>query len=148
MADGNEAEIQIWEHDEDGVHDFITKVIYKIKSNKIEAEWEYQYIQKIQMIYQLREKSEKGYQWPEYFFRVLVAGKSADSGLLKFKDHLEFSLIDSNGNPLSDVDFTVYMPDGKSVNGKVNKEGKATKKDVPPGKSKIELKNQENVKIK
>ena len=43
MPEDSELMLYIYEHDQDGAHDFITKFPVKIKNKKIEAEWEYEY---------------------------------------------------------------------------------------------------------
>ncbi len=136
LADGNEAEVQIWEHDEDGVHDFITKFPAKIKSNKIEAEWEYQYTEDTDDI-PTHDESEKGYQWPEYFFRVLVAGKSADSELLKFKDWIEVVFNKVDGTAAKKIKVKIKSPDGSEKDYDTDDDGKIFIKDAVPGKYKI-----------
>ena len=76
-----ETETQIWEHDLDDAHDLVTKFPVKVKNQKIEAEWEFQYCEDTDDIPTDKE-TERGYNPPEYFFRVIVAGVSADSILL------------------------------------------------------------------
>ena len=140
LADGNEAEIQIWEHDADEAHDLITKFPVTIKNQKIETEWEFQYVDDTDDI-PTQEESEKGYQWPEYFFRVVSAGKSADSGLLKFKDWVEVKLKDQEGNPVKEAEFEIQLPDGQKKSGKLDDSGYAKVEDIPPGKFIINFKD-------
>ena len=138
LADGNEVELQIWEHDSDGVHDFITKFPVLIRNKKIEADWEFQYLEDTDDI-PTHEESEKGYQWPEYFFRVVAAGKSADSGLLKFKDWLEFELKDEDGNLLANEKYVLTLADGSKKDGQLNLSGYAKEENIPPGPYIIEF---------
>ena len=88
VPDGTEAEIEIWEHDADEAHDLITKFPVEVKNNKVEAEWEFEYHEDTDEI-PTDEESEKGYNPPEYFFRVKVGEVHADSELLEFKDWIE-----------------------------------------------------------
>jgi hypothetical protein len=138
LADGNEAELQIWEHDADEAHDLITKFPVTIKNQKVEAEWEFQYVDDTDDI-PTEEESEKGYQWPEYFFRVVCAGKSADSGLLKFKDFIEVVLQDKLGVPHKNRKYVLKLPDGTEKKGTLDDEGKLTLNDIPPGKIEFKL---------
>lgn len=140
LADGNEIEIQIWEHDADGVHDFITKFPVLIKNKKVETNWEFQYVEDTDDI-PTHEESEKGYQWPEYFFRVVAAGKSADSGLLKFKDFIEIELNDEEGNPLPKEEYKIIFADGNTIEGTLDDKGLARIEDIPPGAFKLVYKN-------
>ncbi|MBS4036126.1 MAG: hypothetical protein KGZ85_16810 [Ignavibacterium sp.] len=138
LADGNEAEIQIWEHDNDEAHDLITKFPVKIKDQKIEADWEFEYVDDTDDI-PSQEENEKGYQWPEYFFRVVCAGKSADSGLLRFKDWVEIKVIDKENSPRVDEKYIVLLPNAEKIEGKVDTEGFIKLDNLPPGKIKIEF---------
>ncbi len=140
VADGTEAEIQIWEHDSDDAHDLIAKFPSIVKKGKVEAEWEFQYVDDTDDI-PTEEESEKGYQLPEYFFKVKVGEVSADSGLLIFKDWIEIELKDSLGNPLSGEDYVLYLPDGSELKGKLDDDGFVLVKDISPGPCKFKFPN-------
>lgn len=130
--DGAEAEISIWEYDDDLAHDFISKFPVTVKNNKIEADWEYEYYEDTDGIATDREL-EKGYNPPEYFFRVSLGGVQADSGILEFKDWLEISLKDKFGDPVPDADYVLKLADGTEKQGKLDKDGRARIEDIPPG---------------
>lgn len=136
VYEGAEAEIQIWEHDSDGAHDLITKFPVVVKNKKIETNWEYEYHEDTDDI-PTEEETEKGYNPPEYFFRVIVAGVSADSKLLKFKDFIEFKLIDQEGKVVKNAKYNLKLPDGKTKEGKLDENGYVKIDDVPPGKYKL-----------
>lgn len=138
LADGNVAEIQIWEHDADDAHDLVTKFPVTIRNQKIEADWEFQYVDDTDDI-PTQEESEKGYQWPEYFFRIVCAGKSADSGLLRFKDWVEIQLKDRVGIPHKNKKYILTFADGTEKNGQLNDEGKTIIENIPPGAIKFKL---------
>jgi len=146
LADGNEAEIQIWEHDADEAHDLITKFPVIIKNQKIEAEWEYEYYEDTDDI-PTEEESEKGYNPPEYFFRVIVAGKSADSGLLEFKDWIEIILTNDAGEPMKGEKYILNMPDGSQREGTLDDTGYAREENVPPGSATYEFPNLKNIPL-
>jgi hypothetical protein len=137
LADGNEAELQIWEHDADQAHDLVTKFPITIRNQKIETEWEFQYVDDTDDI-PTEEESEKGYQWPEYFFRIVCAGKSADSGLLKFKDWVELEFLDNKQQPRSGIEVKIKFPDGTTETKKTDDDGLIKIEDAPPGKFIIE----------
>jgi len=136
VADGTDAEIEIWEHNADGVHEMITKFPYSIKNGKVNAEWEFQYLGKTESIPASYE-SESGYQQPQYYFRVKVTELYNDSGLLKFKDWIEIKLIDSEGYPLKNIDYEITLSDGGIKKGKLDEEGYAKIYDIPPGKYEV-----------
>jgi len=135
---GTDAKIGIWEHDDDGAHDPITDLSAPIKSGKVKIDWEYEYHEDTDDI-PTTEEAEKGYNPPEYFFRVEALGVTADSDLLKFKDWIEIELKDQFGAPIPEENYTLRLPDGSERKGKLDKEGKATEKDVPPGKATFEF---------
>lgn len=138
LADGNEAEVQIWEHDADLAHDLVTKFPVTIRNQKIEADWEFEYVDDTDDI-PTQEENENGYQWPEYFFRVVCAGKSADSGLLKFKDWVDITVKDKLGIPITNKKYKLIFPDGTEKQGKLDEEGKIRIEDIPPGKIKFQI---------
>lgn len=140
LADGNEAEIQIWEHDSDLAHDLVTKFPIKIRNQKIEADWEFQYIDDTDDI-PTQEENENGYQWPEYFFRVICAGKSADSGLLKFKDWVEIEWIYPDGSKAANKNFKLLLADGTQKTESFNDQGIYRLEDTSPGPFKIVIKD-------
>ena len=138
VYDGAEAEIQIWEHDSDGVHDLITKFPAIVKNQKIEIDWEYEYHEDTDEI-PTKEESEKGYNPPEYFFRVNIGGVSAESGLLTFKDWIELQFNDRLGNPLKNENYVIILPDGSEKKGQLDEKGYAKIEGIPPGAFMVEL---------
>jgi peptidoglycan hydrolase-like protein with peptidoglycan-binding domain len=106
VPDGTEGEIEIWEYDSDGAHDFVTKFPVLVKSNKVETEWEYH---EDSDDIPTAEEAEESYKPPEYFFRLRVREVYADSGLLKFKRHVGEML--EMEDVLFHFDSAVMMPD-------------------------------------
>ncbi|MBI3609830.1 MAG: hypothetical protein HY204_03900 [Nitrospirae bacterium] len=141
IPDDTEVIISIYEHDQDGAHDFITKFPTKVKRNKIEAEWEYEYHDDVDDIPTDEEmkKTGRNYNHPEYFFVVRSGGTEAKSGLLKFKDWIEIELKDDNGNRIPDEEYVLHLPDRSQRRGRLNSEGYAKETDIPPGKVKVKF---------
>jgi len=140
LADGNEAEIQIWEHDSDEAHDLITKFPALVKNRKVEAEWEFEYHEDTDDI-PTEEESENGYNPPEYFFRINIGGVSADSGLLEFKDWIEIELEEEDGSPIAKEEYVIKLPNGEERKGKLDQDGYCKEEDIPPGRIQIEFPN-------
>lgn len=138
VPDGTEAIIEIWEYDEDGAHDFITKFPALVENKKVEAEWEFEYHEDTDEI-PTAEESERGYNLPEYFFRVKIGGVVGESGLVEFKDWIEIELKNGEGDPIPNIEFKLIYPDGSNKNWKLDDEGKAKIQDVPPGRYDIEF---------
>ena len=140
VPDGTEAQIQIFEHDADGAHDPITRFTTLVEKKCVEAEWEYEYYEDTDDIPSEKEV-EKGYQPPEYFFRVEVEGVTADSELLTFKDELVIQVKDLAGRPIQSKKYVVHLADGARRKGMLDETGHVTEKDVPPGKIRLKLKD-------
>ncbi len=130
--EGAEAEIEIWEHDADEAHDFITIIPVVVKDKKVETVWEFEYHEDTDDVPEEGE-SEKGYFPPEYFFRVKVGGISEDSELLEFKDWIEIELLDEFGSPIPEAEYVVRLADETEIEGKLDKNGYARVEDVVPG---------------
>jgi hypothetical protein len=138
IQDGTEVQIVIYEHDAGGAHDPAAELRVRVDKGKVEAEWEYGYHDKTETIPR-KEEAEKGYKNPEYFFRVIAGGSSADSDLLLFKDDVEITLKDGAGKAVADQEYVLKLPDGSERRGKAGKDGKITLTDVPPGPFHIEF---------
>ena len=130
--DGTEAQIEIWEHDADGNHDFIEKFSVPVKNKKVEKEWEFEYHEDTDEI-PTTEESEKGYNPPEYFFKVIADGETAESDLLKFRDWIEIELRDEFDNPVAGADYVILLADGSEIQGKLDDNGYARIENVMPG---------------
>ncbi len=136
VYDDAEAEVQIWEHDSDNAHDFIASIPVTVKNKKIETEWEFQYVDDTDDI-PTDEEAEKGYQWPEYFFRVNVGGKSEDSKVMKFKDWVEIEWIYEYDQPAANKKFKLYTADGNETQDTLDNSGKFKIEYLPPGPVRI-----------
>ena len=144
IPDGTSANIQIWEYDDDGSHDLITTIPATVKDNKLSQPWDYEYHEDVDEA-PTAEESEKGYNPPEYFFIVEINGQkfgeAQESGLLEFKDFIEISLKDPEGNPFSDEEYILILADGSERKGKLDQDGYAKIVDVPPGKFTVKFPN-------
>jgi hypothetical protein len=143
VPDGTEAEIEIWEYDADEVHDLITTILVEVKAKKIECKWEYEYHEDTDEI-PTDEEVERGYNPPEYFFRMKVNEVFADSELLEFKDWIEIEWKDEEGQPAANRKFKLYLPDGIERNETFDDSGKIRLEDMPPGPFKIILEDVED----
>jgi hypothetical protein len=154
LPDGDGVMIFIHEYDRDGAHDFITKFPCRVKNKKIESEWAYEYHEDTDEIPTDEEMKKYGrsYNHPEYFFKVDVSekrfGEKQESGLLRFRDWIEISLMDQDGKPIPSEKYEVILPDGSKKNGKLDADGRARIEDVPPGGCKIEFPNFKGVEPK
>jgi hypothetical protein len=133
VPDGTEATVEIFEHDEESAHDLITQLSTPVEDQQVEMEWEYEYHEDTDSI-PTDEEAEKGYKPPEYFFQVEVEGVEAESELLTFKDWIEVSLVDEEGQPVPGESYVLHMPDGSKREGELDSDSRVTEKDVPPGR--------------
>jgi len=131
FPNGTRVPIVIFEHDDDCGHDFITEIEGKVDKDKLVAQWAYEYHEDTDDIPKDGE-AEKGYAPPEYFFRAGADGVTVDSGLLLFKDYVDIDLK-VGGQPAAGEEYTLTLPDGAERKGKLDDEGRAREKDVPPG---------------
>lgn len=136
VPDGTEATIEILEHDEDGAHDPVTELSALVEKKKVEAEWKYEYHEDTDDL-PTEEEAEKGYQPPEYFFRVEVEGITAESGLLTFKDWVEIEFRDESGERVPEKKYVIHLADGSKREGTLDAEGYAKEENVPPGPIKV-----------
>lgn len=136
LADGTRAKISIFEHDEDGAHELVTQLSTLVEKDRIETTWEYDFHGNTEEI-PSKPESEKGYKPPAYFFRVQVGEAKADSGLLTFKDWVDFEFKDRDGIPQEKIEIRLKLPDGTEVTKTTDGAGKIHLEDVPAGKVEI-----------
>jgi hypothetical protein len=136
--EGDRATISILEYDEDGAHDPITEISVIVNNSRVEAEWEYEYHEDTDEI-PTESEIEKGYNPPEYIFRVRIDNISADSGLLLFKDWIEVEVKDATGQTAANQDYIIHLPDEQTRSGTTDDRGWVREEDVPPGPWWIEL---------
>lgn len=145
VRDHTDVVVTIYEYDRDSAHDRIVELPATIKGNKMEIQWEYEYHEDTDEIPSKEELDKYGgaYNPPEYFFTVKVGevefGKEQESKLLEFKDWIEIELKDPEGKPCADEEYVLYLPDGKERRGKLNSDGVAKEKDIPPGPCSVDF---------
>jgi len=145
--DGTEVAVTIYEYDNDGIHDKITELQATVKDKKIEIDWEYEYHEDTDEVptQEEMERYGKSYNPPEYFYVIDIRGQKFGTGqeskLLLFKDYIEIELVNQLGEPVPEEEYKVTLPDGTTKEGKLDKDGRAVVKDVPPGKCIVEFKD-------
>ena len=134
--DGMGGEIEIYEHDVDGIHDLITKFPIAVANKKVETTWDYEYHEDTDEIPTDEELEKYGlkYNPPEYFFVVRIKNAEDQSGILKFKDYVEIILKNPRGEPIADEEYILMLPDGSEITGNLDSEGYAKVEGIPPGK--------------
>lgn len=135
---GTEARITIFEHAPDGAHDLVTELLTLVEQEKVEVDWEFNFQGEVEDI-PSHDEVEEGYQAPQFFFRVNVGGKTADSDLLTFIDFIEILVVDHEDVPLGELDFVVMFADCTEHQGTLDENGFARIEDVPPGTFTVEI---------
>lgn len=132
VPESGRADISIWNFDGEGENDLIASFPVRVKDQRITYEWEFDYHEDTDAI-PTEEDSERGYNPPEYFFRVEVQGVVAESPCLVFKDWIEIEIKTPTGEVIADREFIAIFPNGEEKKGKTDDEGRARLEDVPPG---------------
>jgi hypothetical protein len=142
VEDGDDAVVLIYEHNPNSCDLKVVSIPTVIKDNKIEMKWEFDYQDDTKEIPSHDEMKpyKKSYYNPQFYFVVVVdgikIGEKLESGLLLFKDWIEFTL---DAPKKANKEYTLYLPDGSTRKGKLNEEGKAREEDLPPGPCRVEF---------
>jgi hypothetical protein len=145
FLEGTEAKFEVYEYDADGAHEPVTKLLGVVQAGKAEVAWRYDYPEDTEKIPTQEELDETGgtYSSPEYFFTINIdgvkSGEQQESGLLQFKDWVEFGLKNPEGGPMANEKFVIYFADGTQMDGKLDENGQARVENIPPGPFKLEF---------
>ena len=137
----NEAELAvvIYEYDRDGRNDRITELPARVENGRVEIRWEYEYHEDTDEIPGQQELDRYGGQYnpPEYFFTIKAEGveygTEQESGLLKFKDWVNISLVNIRGEPVANKKYTLRTADGEERTGTLDGDGRVREENLPPG---------------
>jgi hypothetical protein len=144
-VDETEAKITIYEYDSDKVHDRIVELPARVKEERIEIQWEYEYHEDVDEIPTEEELEKYGrhYNHPEYFFIIEINGqkfgKEQESGILKFKDWIELHLTKFGGSPLPNEKYVFRLADGSKREGNFDNDGYAREENIPPGSVQVDI---------
>lgn len=149
VRDESEVKIIIYEHDRDGNHDRVAEIPAGVKNKRIEVMWEFEYHDDTLNILTENElqkySKEKHYACPEYFFTLNIGdeefGKNQESGLIVFKDWIDFTLLDEKGEPYKNEDYIILLADGNNRKGTLDENGGGREQELPPGEITIILPN-------
>ncbi len=122
LADGNEAEVQIWEHHPDEVHEMVTQYSTIIKNKKIETEWEFKFEGTPDEL--LAEVENGNKNAPQFFYRIKAAGITADSDLIGM-NWVFLELIGEDGYPLPNEKYIIELSGGGKKVGMLDGDGRA-----------------------
>ena len=129
---GTPATFQIYKRDIRGADKLVDAVEAETQADSVEADWEYVLDGEGDQESN-SEQSRGGYSAPEYYFDVIVERSRARSDLLEYKDFIEIEVVDSDGNPMADKEYVLYLPNGTVRTGTLDGSGCLREENVPPG---------------
>lgn len=135
---GTPAEFRIYEKDVSSADDLIDTIKVETSGENVETEWEYRYVEDTDDVQTAKEK-RLGYSMPEYYFIVEVEGTQARSGLLDFRDYVEISLKDAEGNGVANAPYRVIFGNGQIIEGQLDSNGFKKVENIPPGEWSVEF---------
>ncbi len=112
-----------------------------VSGDKSEVDWQYEY-REGEDDPELGHKETGRYSYPSFYFTVTIEDAKASSGTLQITDDLEIELKDDRGEAIANEEYVVYLANGEVRKGKLDSNGKATEKDVPPTRNQVVFPNQ------
>jgi hypothetical protein len=153
IPNDTDAIVAIYEYDHYGSnHDPVVRIPTTVQNKKIQVQWEYEYFDDTKEIptKQDLQPHGKNYNHPEYFFVVVLdeirIGVKQESGLLRFKDRVEFKLVDSLERPIANTQFSVIFSDGKQSNGTTDSNGVGIFDNCSPGPYHLQVQGIDNLR--
>lgn len=129
----------IFERDVEATDDLIATIESSVSGDKIEAEWEYEYVDDTDDVHSGSGGANRSYSAPEYYFVVKVDGVMSRSDLLNYKDWVEITLEDDDGQPIGDAEYRLRLPDGSIRSGRLDANGHKKEEHIPPGNYSVEF---------
>ncbi len=143
-TDDPEVVFRIFEGDADGADDFVVELKAPAQEQQARVRWTVPYVEDLDDDDSARQRAEKGYTLPEFYFIASAGEHTTDSGksreaMLKVLDVLDTVLVDPQGAPLGDTPYTVQLADGTSRAGRSAADGRVREENVPPGAYALEV---------
>jgi len=138
FEDGTPATIEIYKRDIKGPDVVFDTIETEVKGDKIEAEWEYVYVEDDDEE-PVEEPEKKSFSAPDYYFVLIVRNCTAISGMLEYKGYIEIELKDDEGNPAANEKFRVFFANGEVREEKLDSNGYKKIEKVPPERWDIEF---------
>jgi hypothetical protein len=149
----SEAQVIVYEYNLDGHHDRITTIPTRLKNMDLEVQWEfqYQYIIDDILLQSEAQQRHKNYLHPKYYFVVSLdgvqIGKNQESGLLKYVEWIEITLLDQARNAIANENCTILCADGTTLTKTTDSQGKVRLDSLPPGRTGIHTASNYTFKI-
>lgn len=144
---GTEATFIVYEDHGNRIFERVTELSTEVENGRVELLWEFEYHEPTLEIATEKElqkhDEEQHYVYPKYFFVVEICGQrfggEQESGLLIFKDRLDFRLLDEAGRPFANEKYILVLADGNTREGTLDDDGYGFETDLPPGCVRIML---------
>ena len=141
VENGVTADFQVWQRDLNRADREIARFTdIPVSGGKAEVEWAYEYPEDESEV-----NRRPGYSYPKYYFVVQVEGMKARSGILDYRDWIEFEMHDEKGHPLADEEYEVRFSTGEVRKGQLDSNGRARLEGIPTASHRVSFPASGNV---
>jgi hypothetical protein len=136
FPDDTEVQLSVWDYDSDGEDEKVADLPpAKTKGEKVRSTW---------VVEHFEDTDAEGRPVTPEFYFVLEAsagGKDykARSGMMALLDWVRIEMKDPDGEPYAYEPYKLHLPDGNVREGKLDAEGKALERGIPPGNVRVEF---------
>jgi hypothetical protein len=135
---GRKAELVIYIRDTTYADHPIAAIQSQVRSDQVREQWKLEVDEKYLDLCDKKEE-KKRYSQPFFFYTVAIDDLTEKSGLLYYEHWVEMAVKDEKGKAVTNVPYRVTLPSGEVREGKLDGNGKAAIKGIPPGKAKLKL---------
>jgi hypothetical protein len=134
IDEGERVKFHIYEHDEDGEHDYICELEGEVRDSRVEAPWKVVYKEDDESSV-AEELEEKGWAVPDYYFVARYGGvESEGSKPLDAKGWVKIIVKHKdNGEIQANKKYTMHLPDNSTRKGQTDAEGAIYERKLPDG---------------
>ncbi len=144
FEDGTPATIEIFKSDIKGPDSISMTIESEVVGDKIEAEWEFAYVEEIE---ELESDRQSPYSSPRFYFDVIVGQCTTHSGIIELKDAIEIELKDYQDQPAGEEDYILYLSDGSVRKGSLDSNGYSKEENVLLSNWSVVFPNLTNVSV-
>jgi hypothetical protein len=134
IEDNKKAVFDVYIRDANYTDHQLDTIVAPISGNKATASWSLKVDEKFLAIADAKTAKVKRYSLPFFFYSVVVDGITEKSDLLHLVGDAEIKLSRKDGSALGNYPYSLGIPTGVVKKGTLDSNGRATVKDVPPGK--------------
>jgi len=143
FEDGTPARLEVWERNLNRPDVMVVSMDdIQVSGGKVESEWEYK---DPEGGTEALDQKAATYNLPSYYFIVKIDSATTRSAMLDYKDYIEIELRDDEDNPISDVEYVLYVATGEIRRGTLDSDGYAKEERIPPGRCHVEFTDQSDL---